>query len=129
MPGDWNDLKIFRDGLLQHLEEGERVEADDGYRGEAPTHCMVPSNPFTNRPERKKLQTRVRLRHETVNERFKNWGCLSNRFRHGIEKHSACFRSVVCLTQLAIESGEELFDMREYDDRWTDDYIRNVLGL
>jgi len=34
---DWNDINIFRDGLIGMLEEGERVEADDGYVGEEGT--------------------------------------------------------------------------------------------
>ena len=33
-PGDWNDLTIFRDGLKHLLQNGERVEADDGYKAE-----------------------------------------------------------------------------------------------
>ena len=33
-PGDWNDIAIFRERTMGMLLEGERVEADDGYRGE-----------------------------------------------------------------------------------------------
>lgn len=128
MPGDYNDISIFRSALKFMLEDGERVEADKGYLGESPEFCKVPGS-LTNPPDRERLQKRVRLRHESVNERMKNWGCLLNRFRHGIAKHSACFRAIAVLTELAIESGEELFDVREYDDRWNDDFIRNVLGL
>jgi hypothetical protein len=29
----WNDIKIFCDSLLSELEDGERVESDDGLRG------------------------------------------------------------------------------------------------
>ena len=32
--GSWPDINIFRDSLKSHLEENERVEADDGYRGD-----------------------------------------------------------------------------------------------
>lgn len=34
-PGIWNDVSIFRSCLLSMLEDGERVEADDGYIGAA----------------------------------------------------------------------------------------------
>ena len=129
MPGDWNDLVIFRDGLLQALEEFERVEADDIYRGECPRYVKCPCGIVTNPESRERMQHRVGLRHETVNERLKNYRCLEERFRHGIKKHSACFRAVAVLTQLAIESGEALFDVREYNDELTDDDVRNVLGL
>ena len=36
--GVWNDIAIFRDGIMHHLEDGERVEADDVYLGEAPKY-------------------------------------------------------------------------------------------
>ena len=35
-PGVNNDLQIFRTSLASHLDEFERVEADDGYIGKAP---------------------------------------------------------------------------------------------
>ena len=35
-PGLYNDLDVFREALATYLEPGERVEADDGYIGEAP---------------------------------------------------------------------------------------------
>lgn len=75
------------------------------------------------------MRTRLRLRHETVNERFKNFECLANRFRHPLNKHSSFFGAVAVLTQLAISGGEELFDMREYDDRLTDAQVKALYGV
>ncbi len=75
------------------------------------------------------MHMRTQLRHETINERFKNWRCLEERFRHGIEKHSSCFRAIAVLTQLAFESGESLFDAREYNDDLIEDDVHNVLRL
>ena len=37
-----SDLEIFRSGLMTYLEEFERVEADDGYIGEAPLKVRCP---------------------------------------------------------------------------------------
>jgi hypothetical protein len=37
--GMWNDLMIIRNALLTMLGFGERLEADDGYRGESPRHA------------------------------------------------------------------------------------------
>ena len=34
---------IFGDALVGELEEGERFEADDGYRGHAPEYVRCPS--------------------------------------------------------------------------------------
>jgi hypothetical protein len=75
------------------------------------------------------MQRRLGLRPETVNEQLKNHRCLEERFRHGIKKHSACFRAVAVLTQLAIENGDALFDVREYNDLLMDDDVCNVSGL
>ena len=55
-PGLENDLEIFRGGLLTYLEDFERVEADDGYIGEAPMYVSCPSM-VPMLPERKKWQT------------------------------------------------------------------------
>ena len=126
-PGEWNDIKIFRHGLMHELDDGERVEADDGYWGECPMYCKCPRK--LPKEERKRMTGRLRMRHETVNERFKNFSCMASRFRHGGKKHAACFRAVVVLTQLAIESGEELFDMREYNDNLTDEQVVTLFGL
>jgi hypothetical protein len=71
----WNDIKIFRDFLMSNLDPGERVEADDGYVGEAPRHVKCPMS-FANPLKNRRMQAIVRSRHETIKKRFKQWGCL-----------------------------------------------------
>jgi len=44
-----------------------------------------------------------------VNNRFKFWGILSQRYRHDITRHGEVFVSIVVITQLAINMGEALF--------------------
>jgi hypothetical protein len=107
-PATTNDITMFRSALLSNLDAGERVEADDGYVGESPRYVKCPMS-FTNQVEMEAMQAIVRRRHETVNARFKDWGCLGQKFRHDLLKHGDCFRSVAILTQLAIEEGEVLF--------------------
>ena len=34
--GRWNNISIFRDSLMSHLDNSEKVEEDDGYSGEHP---------------------------------------------------------------------------------------------
>ena len=53
-PGIWNDIKVFRDSLLSHLEPNERVEADDGYIGEHPQHIKCPAG-FANPESTQKM--------------------------------------------------------------------------
>lgn len=98
------------------------------YIGDAPYYVKCPGS-TSNNGLQNRMRGRLRMRHETVNERFKNFGCLANRFRHPLNKHSSFFRAVAVLTQLAMSGGEELFDMREYDDRLTDEQVSALYGL
>jgi hypothetical protein len=101
LPGEWNDLEIFRSGLMTWLEVFERVEADDGYEGEAPLKVKCPSS-IAVPDERQRLMVIVRRRHETVNRRFKKWKILSDVFRHDLGMHGRVFSAIVVISQLAI---------------------------
>jgi hypothetical protein len=57
----------------------------------------------------KRAKDCARARHETVNRRFKQWGCLHQTFCHDLKHHSTVFRAVVVITQLSINKGETLF--------------------
>ena len=106
--GTWPDISIFRDSLMSHLDDSERVEADDGYIGEHPKHVKFPKG-FANKAETEFMQQRVRNRQETVNKRFKQFGILKQRYRHSIPCHGDVFRACAVLTQLAINEGDNLF--------------------
>ena len=100
-PGLYNDLQIFRFDLIGMLEPHEQVEADDGYIGECPANCKCPN------------------RHERFNERFVNFCCMNQKFRHSVSKHGLCFDCVAVLTQLSIEHGE-VIPYFNYDDTLID---------
>jgi hypothetical protein len=57
------------------------------------------------------MQGRVRACHETLNGRLKNWGILSQVFRHDIRRHGEVFRPCATITQLTIDYGEPLFEV------------------
>jgi hypothetical protein len=130
LPGKdgWNDLSIFRDGLRGMLEPGERVEADDGYNGDCPQYVKCPGG-ITAQEDQEYMKKRVRMRHEHVNEKFKNFSVLKQKFRHNKEKHGSFFHAVGVIVQLAMEGGEELMDMSEYDDTLTDAQVTALYGL
>ena len=113
-PGVYNDVMIFREALATWLEPGERVEADDGYVGEAPLRVKCPKS-MTEPAEKEAMAKRVRSRHETVNKRFKQWGILRQVFRNDLIHHRDVFAAICVITQLAIENGEPLFEVH-YDD-------------
>ena len=103
-PGVWNDLAIFRDSLVLMLEPGERCETDSGYQGSAPTHTKCPGVSWAD-PNTAEIQSRVRSRQETVNERFKNWAILATPYRHGLLEHQTVFGAIVVLTQLSFAAN------------------------
>lgn len=123
-PGIWNDLAIFRNALLSELESGERVEADDGYRGDSPKFVKCPAS-IGNREDMETAAAYVRRRHETINKRFKQWGILKQVYRGDIRKHGTAFRVCAIVTQLAIKSGEPLFQVDyadpDFDNLYFDD--------
>ena len=116
-PGIWNDIEIFRNSLMSHLGPMERVEADDGYIGEAPRHVKCPRSIAEHADDdtAKEIKQRLRNRQETVNMRFKMWGALAQPFRNEVTKHGGAFRAIAVIVQLSINQGERLFDV-DYDD-------------
>jgi hypothetical protein len=107
--GKWPDLKIFRRNLKQQLAPGEMVEADNGYRGE-PNHART-ADGFVS-PADDRAKQGARARHETVNRRLKQWGCLKNVWRHERPLHKKVFAAVAVITQLAFENGEPPYQVR-----------------
>ena len=121
--GQYPDIKIFMEyGLKDNLDEGERVKADNGYEGADPDFAKSKSGIFHPQSASSICNT-VCARHKTVNKRFKQFGALSEVFRHDMTKHSTIFYAVALLTQLSIEDGEPLFQVEGYDD--SDFYDRN----
>jgi hypothetical protein len=96
---------IFRDKLMAKIPAGKRVIADKGYRGE-PAIISTP-NPH-DPPDVRHFNSRTRARHESFNARIKNFSCLEERFRHGIDKHRICFKAICVIVQYQLENGSPL---------------------
>jgi hypothetical protein len=106
--GKWPDIKIFRWNLKLCLAPVEMVEADRGYKGNPSVHN---SDNVVSRTDAKAKKLAL-ARHETVNHRLKQWGCLRQTFRHDCHKHKDVFAGVAVITQLAFENGESPFQCR-----------------
>jgi hypothetical protein len=65
------------------------------------------------------MQQHVRNQQETVNNRFKNWGVLRQRFRHKLPEHGDMFQGVAVMTQLSIDNDEKLFSTGYRDPPYT----------
>lgn len=101
--GVLNDLQFFQQFLASKLI-GERVIADKIYRH---PNCMNPSDVTDD--GYKKIHSRIRARHETVNSRFKNFAVLGQSFRHAVNKHFICFHAVAQIVSLMIKTTDPLF--------------------
>ncbi len=97
-PVVYNDLEIFRSSLASHLDPFERVEADDGYLGEAPLRVKCPAC-ITVPAEKQQMMKRVRSRQETINKRFKQWQILKQVYRHDIRVHRDVFAAIAVISQ------------------------------
>ena len=113
--GAWPDLRISRESLIYRLPTGEKVVADKGYRG-SHWHMVPDNNPITRNPVLERMMAIARSRHETVNRKFKEFGCLQNRWRHPLRKHYITTRACYNLVQLSIRKRHSTFQV-EYNDR------------
>ncbi len=111
--GKYTDIKIFNKVLRNFLEPGERVEANEGYRGH-PDKIKCPRND-ANPAENWGMQGRVRAGHKTLNRWLKNWGILSQVFRHRIMMHGNVLQACAVVTQLTVKNGEPLFEVKYGD--------------
>jgi hypothetical protein len=106
-------IKIFNKVLRQFLETGKRVKANNSHVGAA-NKIKCPNNP-RNPVENKGMQSRVRSCQETINRCFKTWGILNKVYCHDIRRHGVVFQAIAIITQLAIENGSPLFQVK-YED-------------
>ena len=108
-----NDGTMFRQKLTHLLCEGEGVEVDGGYKGDA--RMKTPRMGMTSKIRKEKSV--VRGRHENVNGRLKQFNVLTTHFRHTsprnkmMEKHGKCFHAVAIITQLKFLAGESIYDV------------------
>lgn len=109
-PAGKSDIRIFQnDGLKDKIREGKRAITDSLYVGEAGT-CSIPYN--GDEPALQNFKGRARLRHESFNGgRIKNFQCLAETFRHGVEKHKIAFEAVCTIVQYQMDNGARLFDV------------------
>ena len=112
--GEMTDCVIFMAGMVNFLEDDERVEADDGYLNASPMYAKCPGA-MTARKDRLQLQSKVRARHETFNKRLKQWKILADIYRHPLEKHYKVFHCVAVITQIILEHEQPLFQV-DYND-------------
>ena len=89
---------------MTHLEPGERVETDRGYRGSAPQYVKCPDGLLADPdPVVKLMAARVRSRQETVNARFKNWVILCTPYRQNFRNTKQFLVLLSCLPSFLLQ--------------------------
>jgi len=107
-PAAMHDMTMFNspDGVGTQLLPGEQAVADRLYNGPQ----VAVRNEF-NTAEVRGFKRHVRARHETFNGRIKSFKILDTKFRHGVEKHQACFEACCVIVQYDMETGRPLFQV------------------
>lgn len=103
--GAFPDQKIFNLALVHHLNQNEKVIADQGYSGESVLTKSLLSN------SRNELHKRKRARHENLNRRLNTYRVLSDVFRHAIDLHQVCTFAVSNIVQLSLEFDSGLLEL------------------
>ena len=112
--GKYADVTIFCASLMTCLDHFERVEANDGYRGESPFRAKVPKAVLSCPSKADAFQKRVQGRHEIINSRLKVYAILHSMYRHDTTQHGYVFHAVAVLVQLSIKNGDPLFSTTDY---------------
>ena len=109
-PAGWGpDLNIFNHKLIKLLLPFEKIMADRNYRDSASAYTKkhvtkyVCRETYTLKPEYMAISHAL-SRHETINGRMKNWGCLDQVYRHDRSKHHILFSAILVMTQMEILS-------------------------
>jgi hypothetical protein len=106
-PAGTNDLTIFCNKLEALIPNGSKATADKAYRGSVKATTSSSTDP----PELKSFKSRARARQESLWRQLKGFECLSDRFRHPIEKHQICFEAVCVVVQYQFEHGSPLLQV------------------
>jgi len=114
--GPCKPIKIFLHALYYNLMSGEKVEADKGCRG-YPDKIETPDFISHQTSEMREMKSNVRLRHEMVNGRLKNWGALKQTWRHHHTHHGLAFRCIVIMVQLSMEVDSPVLQVEYHTPR------------
>lgn len=111
--GQWSDIKIARNCLVDLMSEDEMALADGGYRDNYDRFDTP--NGLNN--EDQYMKAVARARHEAINRRLKHFRVLGNTYRHALNKHYSCFMAVANITQLGFVEEGPVFHVNYNDKR------------
>ena len=98
--GSWSDICMSGDKLIHRLWPGEKVVADQGYRGSV--WHMAPDDSPTQNVALERMKLKARARHETINRKLKEFKWLQMKWRHPHRKHHISFGAVANHVQIKL---------------------------
>jgi hypothetical protein len=109
------DVSIFRNSGLKMslIWANEMAAADSGYAGDDRIRQK-----YEGFHEERIYNSNLRARQESVNQRIKNYGCMSQRWRQGDYEHFYYFRAVLALVQLEFEHKPLMRVNKEGHKQW-----------
>lgn len=108
-PGADQDKGNFASGLMSKIAPNKKLNADRNHNSSEPGMQVLATPNLMDPKELCRFKSRARLRHETFNSRLKCYKCLSEKFRHGIDKHKIAFEAVCVIVQYQMDNGSELY--------------------
>lgn len=111
--GQWSDIKIARNCLVDLMSSDEMALADGGYRDRYDRFDTP--NGLNN--DDQYMKAVARARHEAINRRFKHFKVLQSTYRHPLEKHYSCFMAVANVTQMVFQEEGPVWRVTYNDHR------------
>lgn len=114
-----NDIEAFRKNLKAKIRTGKKAVVDGGFppnpNSKKELNMLALPRPGYGGKEFRNFKARVRCRHETFNSRLKFYSCLSQLFRHGMDKHGEAFTAICVTVQYEMDNGAPIFDAVHHD--------------
>ena len=104
LPAGRPDLGIYQSALRQMIPAGKKAITDGGYNDKKDPKLSQPNSHDTE--ALRTFKARARMRQEAFHSRLKRFHCITDNFRHGIERHGVCFVavSVICAYEMELVS-------------------------
>jgi hypothetical protein len=106
--GEYNDLELARLAYVHKVDFNELTVADSGYKDSTFFINSPSRNVYDPNNTSQKIMKKIMARHESVNERIKNYAVMTEVFHRPVTEHCKVFKCCINLVQLAIENGEPL---------------------
>ena len=103
-PGDFPDLELARSCVVDMIDDGELIVADNGYND---SWVFLNDRKGSYEPQDTAIRQYL-ARHESVNKRIRDFKILSDKYKGKLSFHPRIFHACVNLVQIQIENGNEL---------------------